>query len=71
MDDDEPQMRVRPGGQGAAAHLLAGEDLGPLSQDELAHRIALLEAELARVRQHRERVAEHRASADALFGSKR
>jgi uncharacterized small protein (DUF1192 family) len=62
MDDDRP----RPPGD--AASLLAKEDLAPYSQDELAERIALLEAEIARVESHRLKAAAHRSAADALFG---
>ena len=40
------------------------------SQAELAERIALLEAEIARVKAHRDKAAAHRAAADALFGGK-
>jgi uncharacterized small protein (DUF1192 family) len=58
----------RPRPKGDAASLLAGEDLAPYSQDELADRIALLEAEIARVAAHRDKAAAHRAAADALFG---
>jgi uncharacterized small protein (DUF1192 family) len=46
---------------------LARQDLDPLSQDELAERITLLEAEIARVRAHMDRVSRHRSAADALF----
>ena len=45
MDDD-----ASPRPRGDAASLLATEDLGPYSQDELKARIALLEAEIVRVR---------------------
>lgn len=62
MDDDRPRPR------GDAASLLAKEDLAPYSQDELAERIALLEAEIARVESHRLKAAAHRSAADALFG---
>lgn len=54
--------------KGDAASALAREDLGPYSQDELAERIALLDAEIARVKAHRDRAGAHRAAADALFG---
>ncbi len=54
-----------------AANLLSREDLDPYSQDELATRIALLEAEIGRVKAHREKVSAHRAAADALFGGAR
>ena len=50
--------------------MLASEDLGPYSQDELAARIALLEAEIARVEKHRRSAAAHRDAAEALFGRK-
>lgn len=58
----------RPSLSGDAASRLATEDLGPYSQDELARRIALLEAEIARVTSHRDKASAHRAAADALFG---
>lgn len=61
---DEPD-RPRPSGD--AASRLAGEDLGPYSQNELDERIALLQAEIARVVAHRDKAAAHRAAADALF----
>jgi len=65
MDDD---ASPRPGGD--AASLLATEDLGPYSQDELKARIALLEAEIVRVEKHRLSAAAHRDAAEALFGRK-
>lgn len=46
---------------------LARQDLDPFSVAELDARIALLEAEIERVRNHRDRSVNHRASADALF----
>lgn len=61
MDDDLPRPR------GDAASQLARESLDPYSQDELAERISLLEAEIARIRAHRDRASAHRAAADALF----
>ncbi len=61
MDDDLPRPK------GDAASLLARESLDPYSQDELAERITLLEAEIARIKAHRDKVAAHRAAADALF----
>ncbi|MXO91385.1 DUF1192 domain-containing protein [Pontixanthobacter aquaemixtae] len=64
MDDDLPREK------GDAASKLASEDLGPYSQDELTERIALLEAEIARVAAHRDKAATHMAAADALFGKK-
>lgn len=65
MDDDD---RPRPRGDDADA--LARESLDSYSQDELAARIVLLEAEIARIRAHRDKAAAHRAAADALFGRK-
>ena len=63
MDDlDLPRRK------GDAASLLATEDLSPYSQDELTDRITLLEAEIERVKCHRDKAASHRAAADALFG---
>jgi uncharacterized small protein (DUF1192 family) len=59
--DDLPRPK------GDAASKLAGEDLSPYSQDELEERIALLEAEIARVEKHRLNAAAHRDAADALF----
>jgi uncharacterized small protein (DUF1192 family) len=47
--------------------LLARQDLGPLSLDELEVRIAALKAEIARVEAHREASAKHRSAADELF----
>ncbi|WP_333838302.1 DUF1192 domain-containing protein [Novosphingobium sp.] len=46
---------------------LASEPLDTLSIDELATRIALLEAEIVRTRDHRDRAGRTRAAADALF----
>jgi uncharacterized small protein (DUF1192 family) len=61
MDEDLPRPK------GDAASLLAKESLDPYSQDELGERIALLEAEIERIKAHRGRVAAHRLAADALF----
>jgi uncharacterized small protein (DUF1192 family) len=63
MDEDD-----RPRPRGDAASLLAKEDLSPYSQDELSERIALLEAEIQRVKSHRDKAAAHRNAAEALFG---
>ncbi|MBY0581845.1 MAG: DUF1192 domain-containing protein [Sphingomonas sp.] len=46
---------------------LARQDLDPLSVEELDARVAALEAEISRTRAHKQRVVNHRASADALF----
>ena len=61
MDDDLPRAR------GDSASRLAGEPLDAYSQDELLERIALLEAEIARVRAQHGKAANHRAFADQLF----
>ena len=61
MEDDLPRMR------GDAASRLAGEELDAYSQDELMTRIALLEAEIERVKAHHAKAAEKRKLADALF----
>lgn len=63
MDDDD-----RPRPKGDAASLLSKEELAPYSIDELAERIELLKAEIARVEAHRDKSAAHRSAADALFG---
>ena len=60
-DDDLPRMR------GDAASQLAKEDLDTYSQDELMARIALLEAEIARIRAHHAKAASHKKLADTLF----
>lgn len=59
--DDRPRPR------GDAASLLSGESLDSYSLDELDARIAALEAEIARIRAHRDKAAAHRLAADALF----
>lgn len=46
---------------------LAKQDLGPMSQDELAERIGSLEAEIVRTRTHRDAAERHRSQADELF----
>lgn len=61
MEDDLPRMRSDAAGQ------LAGESLDSYSQDELMARIQLLEAEIARVKAHHAKAADHRKLADALF----
>jgi uncharacterized small protein (DUF1192 family) len=64
MEEDD-----RPRAKGDAASKLAAEDLAPYSQDELSERISLLEAEIDRVKAHRDKAAAHKAAADALFSS--
>lgn len=61
MDEDLPRPK------GDAASALAREMLDSYSQAELADRIALLEAEIARVKAHAGKAAAHRAAADAFF----
>jgi len=61
--DDEDLPRPR----GDAASQLAREPLDTYSQHELMERVALLEAEIARIKAHHAAVAEKRKLADALF----
>lgn len=60
-EDDRPRLRQD------HASLLAKESLDPYSHDELGERIALLEAEIVRIKAHRDKAQAHRAAADALF----
>ena len=60
-DDDLPRPR------GDAASQLAREPLDSYSQDELIERIALLEAEIERVKAQHAKAASHRSLADQLF----
>jgi uncharacterized small protein (DUF1192 family) len=69
MDDDNLPMGLS-GARRDAASLLVGEDLAPYSQDELLQRIALLEAEIARVAAHRAKADAHRRAAEAFFKPK-
>lgn len=64
MEDDLPRVR------GDAASRLAGEPLDSYSQDELSERIALLEAEIERVKAHRAKAADHMKLAASLFKPK-
>ncbi len=64
MDEDLPRPK------GDAADHLSKESLERYSQDELAERIGQLEAEIERVKAHRDKVAAHRMAADALFKPK-
>jgi uncharacterized small protein (DUF1192 family) len=61
MEDDLPRRR------GDAASLLSAELLDSYSQGELLARIALLEAEIVRVRMQHAKAADHRKLADSLF----
>ena len=47
--------------------LLARQDLDPLSVAELDQRVVDLAAEIERVKRHKDRAVNHRASADSLF----
>lgn len=60
--DEEPRKR-------ACSHEL-GCDLSAISADELRHRIALLEAEITRIKGEIERKDAGRRAADSLFGPK-
>jgi uncharacterized small protein (DUF1192 family) len=60
-DDDRPRSRTD------AAGNLAKESLDSYSRAELDARIEQLEAEIARVRAHRDKAAAHMSAADALF----
>lgn len=59
--DDRPRPR------GDAASLLSGESLDSYSLDELDVRVETLEAEIARIKAHRDKAAAHRLAADSLF----
>ena len=61
MDEDLPRPK------GDHAGKLATEPLDSYSQDELAGRIMLLEAEIARVKAQMSKAAAHRLAADAFF----
>jgi uncharacterized small protein (DUF1192 family) len=63
MDMDELFARK----PGDPLTLAMRQDLDPLSVEELHERLALLSAEIARVKQKLEGAVNHRASADALF----
>jgi uncharacterized small protein (DUF1192 family) len=47
--------------------LLGKQDLDPFSVDELNARIAVLEAEIARIRKKLDFALNHRATAESLF----
>ena len=68
-DDDRPRPSASQRNFGAAS-LLAGESLDSYSRDELDMRVALLEAEIARVVAQRQQSDAHRLAADAFFKSK-
>lgn len=64
MEDDLPRPRSD------AASLLGKEMLDSYSQHELMDRVALLEAEIARVKAHHAKAADHRKLAESLFSSR-
>jgi uncharacterized small protein (DUF1192 family) len=65
MDDDDLPRR-----KGDAADQLAKESLDSYSLDELDARVGQLQAEIARVKAHRDKSSAHRLAADALFRPK-
>jgi len=68
-DEDRPRPRLPEPSLGAAS-LLAGESLDSYSLDELDARVDLLQAEVARVRGHRDRASGHMRAAQDLFRRK-
>jgi uncharacterized small protein (DUF1192 family) len=62
--DDRPRPR------GDAASLLGSESLDSYSRDELDVRVELLEAEIVRIKAHRDKAEAHRLAADAFFRPK-
>jgi uncharacterized small protein (DUF1192 family) len=65
MDDDD-----RPRSRGDAASLLSKESLDSYSREELDDRVALLEAEIERVKTHKNKGDAHRLAAEAFFRPK-
>ncbi|APG62216.1 hypothetical protein LPB140_04690 [Sphingorhabdus lutea] len=63
MDEDEFLRHDKSG----ALQKLILEDLDPLSQDELTIRIAILEKEILRCRDKKEKASDFRNIADAMF----
>jgi uncharacterized small protein (DUF1192 family) len=63
MDDDSPLRPPDP------VSLLTKQSLDPFSVAELDARIVALEGEIARIREHRQRAVNHKATAEALFKS--
>ena len=62
MDDDDRPVR-----RSDAASQLSSEVLDSYSRDELTARIALLEAEIARVSATLDKASAHRLAAEAFF----
>jgi uncharacterized small protein (DUF1192 family) len=65
MDDDD-----RPRARGDAASLLSRESLDTYSREELDERVLLLEAEIARIKAHKDKGEAHRLAAEAFFKPK-
>ena len=63
MDLDD----ILPKTPGDPLALLVRQDLDPMSNQELADRIRILEAEVARARARIDAAVNHRANADGLF----
>lgn len=68
-DEDRPRPRLTEGSFGVAS-LLAGESLESYSLDELDARVALLQAEISRIQDHRDKATAHMAAAQDLFRRK-
>lgn len=68
-DEDRPKPRLPEPSLGTAS-LLAGESLESYSLDELDARVALLEAEIHRIKAHRAKAADHLRAAEDLFKRK-
>lgn len=62
MDDDDLPRR-----RDDILTALIKQPLDPLSVDELGERIAILEAEIERVKAHRNAATSQKAAAEALF----
>lgn len=62
MDDDDLPRR-----RDDILAALTKQALDPLSVEELGERIAVLEAEIARTKAHRDAAGSFKASAEALF----
>ncbi|MBV1917419.1 MAG: DUF1192 domain-containing protein [Sphingomonadaceae bacterium] len=68
-DEDRPKPRMPEGSFGAAS-LLAGESLESYSLAELDTRVALIEAEISRIQNHRGRASDHMRAAEEMFRRK-
>lgn len=65
-DEDRPKPRIPQPSLGVAS-LLASESLDSYSLDELDSRVKLLQAEIARITEHREKASEHMRAAEQMF----